>query len=285
MARGGSPTIVGPAPLAISAVSRSTALDAKPFDTTEEPNDHFRFHRLPRRRPTQAAAVPLPLHRRRRLRRVHPAPQRRGPVGHRPASAGAEEHVRAEPGNPPVRRDPGDAGGARPGRSHRHVRPPRRGPGGARGGGEGRALHPVDGIGVPDRGGRPGHRPADVVPALRAEGPRLHAQRPGAGQGRRRHHPGVHRRHAGPRRPLPRRPFRHERPLRRAAPHPASHDHRPGPGTSACWASPTTSATFPPTAATRPDWRTTSAGWAPTSTRRFPGRTWSGSASSGTARW
>lgn len=129
-----------------------------------------------------------------------------------------------EPGDPPVRRDPGDAGGARPGRPHRHVRPPRRGPGGARGGGEGRALHPVDGVGLPDRGSRPGHRPADVVPALRAQGPRLHAQRPGAGQGRRRHHPGVHRRHAGPRRPLPRRPFGHERPLRRSAPHPPGHD-------------------------------------------------------------
>ena len=44
-------------------------------------------------------------------------------------------------------------------------------------------------------------------------------------------------------------------------------------------------ATFPPTVAAQRAWPTTSAGWVPTSTRRFPGRTWSGSASSGMARW
>ncbi len=60
---------------------------------------------------------------------------------------------------------------------------------------------------------------------------------------------------------------------------------RTGRGTWACSAARMIWATSPPTVATRPGWRITSAGWAATSIPPFPGRTWSGSANSGRARW
>ncbi|MDR6357871.1 hypothetical protein Q3H58_004542 [Pseudomonas psychrotolerans] len=78
-------------------------------------------------------------------------------------------------------------------------------------------------LGLPARRGRRPDPRAAVVPALCAQGPWLHAQRTGTGPGGRRHHPGVHRRHAHPRGPLSRCALRHVRPLRRAPAHPASH--------------------------------------------------------------
>lgn len=60
---------------------------------------------------------------------------------------------------------------------------------------------------------------------------------------------------------------------------------RSGRGTSALTVARTIWAISPPISANRPGLRITSAGWRITSIRRFHGKTWSGSAISGTVRW
>ncbi|GAE56362.1 hypothetical protein XPR_2997, partial [Xanthomonas arboricola pv. pruni MAFF 301420] len=85
-------------------------------------------------------------------------------------------------------------------------------------------VYVVHGVGVPDRGSGAGDRAADVVPAVRAQGPRLHAQRAGARQGGRGDHTGVHRGHAHAGRALPRCALGHERAQCVAAAHAAGGD-------------------------------------------------------------
>ena len=87
-----------------------------------------------------------------------------------------------------------------------------------RGGRQRHSVHPLYRFRLPDRRGRPDHQAPDVVPAVCPARPRLYAQCAGARQSRRLLDAGLYRRYADSRRPLPRRPFRHERPERRPAP-------------------------------------------------------------------
>ena len=186
-------------------------------------HDHFRSHRLPQGGAGEAAFVPVPLSRRRLRRRDDLGRQRSGPAQGHAAAARAERLGAARPVDRIFRREARPADLPRARRPDRHVRPARRGAGGEGGGLAQYPVHPVDGQRLPaERGGGPVAQP-DLVPALRAEGPRLHGRRAATRQGFGRGHAGLHRRHAGAGIALSRRTFGHERAERRDAPHLAGH--------------------------------------------------------------
>ena len=138
----------------------------------------------------------LRIHRRRLLRRGDAGPQRRRHGGDRAAPAGDARHVQARHGDRRCGQTLVHAGGPAPvGMAGMYAR---RGEAQAAraAAAAGRAVLPLDRRRLRARGG--GRRPAAaaLVPALHAQGPRLHARAAGAGEGAGLPGAGVHRRPA-----------------------------------------------------------------------------------------
>ena len=191
--------------------------------------------RLPPRCAAPAATLSLRLPRRRREPRDDSRQKHSRLAGRRPRAARVARCFAHRPEHDSVWNAPGAAPRPGAGRNFRHVRATRRSAGGEGRLQRGHPVHVVDGVDLFGRGGRAILWRANLVPALRDSRSRLHARHAGPRQSGESRCAGVHRGHASPWRPSPRRAFGNVGALRpRAADSAGVRQAGAGPGTWAC---------------------------------------------------